>query len=153
MNVVDYFINWDRLDSNTIPVPESGCLIYLGYLNSSGYGVYEIQNRPYRVHRLFLSRIIGEVPDHLEVCHKCDVPCCVNPEHLFIGSHADNMRDMQNKGRRSPTPLEKRITKLTTKQVIDIRTGELGARGYARKYGVCHKSICKIIHRKTWRHI
>lgn len=87
----------DVLD-NFVPVTESGCLIWLG-TTVAGYGVVSWKNKPIKVHRLMWEIHRGPIPDGLLICHKCDVPCCANHNHLFIGTYQDNTRDAVQKNR------------------------------------------------------
>jgi hypothetical protein len=84
-----------KLEDYAVPVPEAGCWIWnLGKL-SEGYG-WHIKEKAHRfIYRIF----IGPIPDNLHVLHKCDVPCCVNPKHLFLGTMSDNIKDCVLKGR------------------------------------------------------
>jgi hypothetical protein len=79
---------------HTIPVPWSGCWLWEGYVRS-GYG----RLRGKSVHRLAWEEVNGPIPAGLSICHRCDVRLCCNPEHLFLGTNADNNRDMSAKGR------------------------------------------------------
>lgn len=98
-------IAWDdpRLPSTfwskVIPEPNSGCWLWLGERSAGGYGRLEIDGRRHRVHRMVAGLVA--CTDGLFVCHRCDEPLCCNPDHLFIGTHTDNMRDMVSKGRAS----------------------------------------------------
>ena len=65
------------------------------------YGGIKIAGKMKRAHRISWELTNGPIPDGLFVCHHCDVPLCINPDHLFLGTHTDNMRDMIKKGRKS----------------------------------------------------
>ena len=116
-----------------------------------GYGTITIGSRNLgkrSVHRLAYELFIGPIPDGKCVLHHCDNPSCVNPEHLFLGTQADNLRDMTVKGRRH--------TKLAPSQVREIReqyqpgSRVFGSRALGRRYGVEHPTILAIINGVTW---
>ena len=92
----------------------------------------------------------------LVVCHKCDVRACVNPEHLFLGTMMDNVRDMMEKGRGQHGE-KNRSAKLTTEQVRRIKTmlaeGFMRVSDIAREYGVTHSTIGCIARGTSWRHV
>lgn len=76
------------------------CLVWTGSTNSCGYGTVKHFGKQVRAHQLSYILNVAPIPKGLHVLHKCDVPACVNPKHLFLGTHQDNMDDMNKKGRR-----------------------------------------------------
>ena len=89
------------LEANSIPEPNSGCWLWTGYTQDDGYGLVRHGTRGpgIRAHRLSLQIATGQSGDGLLACHRCDMPSCVNPSHLFWGSVRDNARDASAKGR------------------------------------------------------
>ena len=80
-------------------VRENGCWLWQRAKTNQGYGSLVIGGERWKAHRLAYSVFRGPIPEGLYVCHKCDVPQCVNPYHLFLGTHSDNMQDASKKGR------------------------------------------------------
>ncbi len=120
-----------------------------------GYGVFRYKTRVITAHRVAYMLYVGDIPPNLCVLHTCDNPKCVNPAHLFLGTQQDNMADRDNKNRqvRGERCV---LSKLTESEVLSIRhfhkNGESG-RQLARRYSVCHRTINRVIHRETWKHI
>lgn len=80
--------------------PNTGCWLWTrSTLQSGGYGVISLNKKPHRVHVLSYRLFVGEIGPGMFVCHKCDTPPCFNPDHLFLGTQADNMRDASKKKR------------------------------------------------------
>lgn len=90
-----------------MPTPNGGCWLWPGATGDRGHGVLGAGGRGeglLRAHRLAFEMFVGPIPDGLHVCHHCDEPRCCNPAHLFLGTDADNMRDMALKGRGCKSP-------------------------------------------------
>ena len=120
-----------------------------------GYGAFAVKRKPIRAHRYSYELHNGKVPKSLLVCHTCDVPSCVNPEHLFVGTHADNSADMVSKERQAHQRGELHpSSKLTDEDVLEIRSAAgFYQRELAKKYGISRSHISMILHRKRWAHI
>ena len=84
-------------------IPFSGCWIWMRSIGNKGYGNVAVGNKGWLAHRLSFSIFNRGLPGGLHVCHRCDVPSCVNPDHLFLGTDRDNLLDSINKGRRPKT--------------------------------------------------
>lgn len=148
----------DRLMAKHEPVTESGCWLWTGMVNSYGYGRIKYNRHELGAHRASYEIFNGQIPESMKVCHRCDVPCCVNPSHLFLGTDRDNNQDMIRKGRaRYPGHVSAGETnpsvKLTEKNVLDIRASSEPAGLLAKKYNVTRECIYGIRNRRTWRHI
>lgn len=86
------------LMDNTVKIPFAGCWIWMGSCKN-GYGRASILGKETYAHRYVHERLVGPVPLGMYVLHRCDTRCCINPAHLFIGTHAQNLQDMATKGR------------------------------------------------------
>ncbi len=93
----------EKFANLVIPEPNSGCHLYIGAWDGRGYGAVRHQGRQLKAHRYAWELAHGPIAAGLWVLHKCDTPCCVNPDHLYLGTILDNGRDMgkRSRGRRS----------------------------------------------------
>lgn len=136
------------------------CHLWTGYIEPGGYGHVRVGSKSIGAHRISWElHNKMKIPKGLCVLHKCDVRHCVNPEHLFLGTHKDNVVDMIQKGRQvlNPTFGENHFSaKLKEKDVKEIR--KLLSLGHAiasigKRYSVSHIPILKIKNNITWRHV
>lgn len=156
-----------RFNERYIPEPNSGCWLWIGSPLKGGYGQLKIDKRVVQAHRLSWQIHYGEIPHGILICHKCDTPACVNPQHLFSGTPAENTRDAANKGRMAkgdasgarkyPERLARgesvAISKLTSQTALAIFHATESYDKLAVKYGVTKSAIAAIKWGKTWRHI
>ena len=138
-----------------------GCWIWTAGKLPNGYGrTNRVRAGSRLAHRAAYAAAHGTPPPNMVVRHKCDVRACVNPDHLEIGTVADNNRDTLQRGRLvSYKGARNGNSRLTDGDVISIRADfvsgdpRFGTRGLARQYGVSHQLIGKIVHREMWTHI
>lgn len=137
----------DFIEENSVKIPESGCWIWMKSLTARGgygqvsYGSYGTE----KAHRLSMVAFHGGIPaDGLYVCHTCDTPSCVNPNHLFLGDGMDNHKDMVSKGRGNYARIAKQMRKLSDEAVRAIRASKGTQLQLAEKYGVSGGAIGQI---------
>ena len=142
----------DRIESNFIPEPNSGCWIWLGNIQKSGHGRMKVRGATTPVHRAAWEAFRFPVPPGLSVCHSCDVPGCVNPDHLFLGTSADNHADRNRKGRQARGERSGRA-KLTAAQVMEIRNDLRSGLKIAAAYGMGSSQVYRIKNGENWSHL
>lgn len=152
-----------------------GCWTWTGPATSDGYGRLFRGGKTIRAHRLSYEMHKGDIPDGMNVCHRCDNPPCVNPDHLFLGTTADNMADKKQKGRgnepsrsgnnhwmnRKPESVAKGSafgrSDLTDSRVLQIKlryvAGGITQRALAAEFGISYKNLNLILSGKTWKHV
>jgi hypothetical protein len=134
---------------------EGGCWEWTGYKSSKGYGRLKANGSDLYAHRVAYELWVGPIPSGLDVRHKCDNPCCVNPDHLKTGTHQDNMDDKVERNRQIKGENHGNA-KLTEDDVVEIRV-LLGfgvyQRQIARQFGISQYIITRINTGKNWKHV
>ena len=166
---------WSKVDKT-----QEGCWLWQGTLFSQGYGCFKVAGRMLKAHRVAYTYSCGLIPEGLVICHTCDNPRCVNPAHLFVGTHKENTADMMAKGRGyASNPARKKRTVLlerhgshlhpeirrgdrngravlSPQQVEDIRCryarGGISQFALSAEYGVAQTTISAIVRRKNWNY-
>ena len=142
-----------RFELQHCPVPESGCWLWTGCVNRAGYGRINVCGRVWLAHRASWLIHRGNIPEGMQVCHKCDTPGCVNPDHLFIGTNADNHADKIAKGRQGAARGESHWNaKLTADQVAAIRSDKRLSSTIAREYGISERYVYNLRY-FDWRRV
>jgi hypothetical protein len=145
---------WGRMS----PEPNTGCWLWTGTVLHYGHGVIQIRKKAWQAHRLAWTLARGPIPEGAFVCHRCNVPACCNPDHLYIGDAQTNQRDVDESGHRAKGERQG-LSKLTEDDVRSIRaeyrrySDTHGAPALAKKYGVTRTPILHIINGKTWSHV
>lgn len=135
---------------------ETGCQEWIAALNSDGYGKFGIDGSWVLAHRFSWTLVYGSIPCGMLILHKCNNPKCVNPSHLYVGTDADNARDMLEADPYCRSGEANNRAKLSNSNVIEIR--RLLSEGVMQKdiapiFGVHSGSISKIANGKIWNHI
>jgi hypothetical protein len=145
-------LSLENLLENTTPVPECGCFLWDGWLDTNGYG--KVTGKALAVHRLVMEATLGRKLSGEEVvCHTCDVRSCINPRHMYVGSHTQNMADRNARGRVARGERIHTAT-LTDDAVREIRSfPEVTAREWAEKFGVTKSSIMRARSGRGWKHV
>jgi len=148
---IQKYTDRELIERHSCPEPNSGCWLWLGHVNGSSYGRLGRGRCERQVHRLSYRAYIAPIPSGMNVLHKCDVPSCVNPDHLFLGSLSDNMQDCLRKGRYVALRGEASIrAKLTYGAVEKIRQSHATVTELAKRFGVSRRAIQFVKDGKTW---
>ncbi len=151
-----------RFHQKYIPVTNCGCWIWTDAPDKYGYGRLQIGGKAVKAHRISYEIHKGDLDKNKLVCHTCDMPICVNPDHLYLGTNQDNMDDMVRRNRSVPAynphpgELNGRAV-LTHDDVVDILykyyyLGENSGK-LSEKYPVTTSGIQSILRGKTWKHV
>ena len=134
-----------------------GCWRWAGVIMANGYGRFfrcreggKVKYVP--AHRYSWELHYGPVPAGMQVCHRCDNPCCVNPAHLFLGTHADSMADRNQKGRqaRATSHGNSRLDPLKVLWIRDQKRRGRGAKSMAKELGVNKSTVQRVLQGRTW---
>lgn len=146
--------NLERFRDKFVPEPNSGCWLWCGSTTDTGYGRVKVNGKIQRAHRVSYELHNGLIPEGLNVCHTCDTPLCVNPDHLFLGTQQDNITDMIQKGRAVYVKgASNGRSKLTEEQVWEVYHAEGTQVEIAAQYEVTQQLVSLIKRKKNWRHI
>lgn len=140
---------------------ETGCMEWTGSRFRTGYGRFRLKGRTQSAHRVAYELSVGPIPDGMLICHRCDNPPCVNPDHLFVGTKSDNAADMIRKGRhwivtdpsRRRTGADAHRATLTVdavRTVFVLRREGLSQRAIAKSVGTTQGHVSRILNGKTW---
>jgi hypothetical protein len=146
---------WERVQKT------KSCWLWTGLKNELGYGLIRIRYTPHRAHRVAWEITYGKIPDGFYVCHACDNPSCVRPDHLMLGTSHSNMTDMRHKGRGTIPPVrygeQNNKTKLNADIVRDIRrkyaTGNYTYKQLGSEYSISYATIRQVVIGRTWQYV
>jgi hypothetical protein len=155
----------EELMQKAEPIPFSGCFVLTYYGDGDGYCRVRYGKEHIYAHRLSYLLAVGPIAPGLCVCHHCDTPSCINPHHLFLGTHRENMMDMVKKGRNAKGGLfmpgrgsgligeNHGCSKLSNADVYAIRASNLTNTALAMMYGVDRRTVGEIKRRVIWKHL
>ena len=132
---------WDRVDKTGGP---DACWEWTAGLDGRGYGCFHIDGRPVKAHRLAYEEVKGEILNGLVVCHLCDNRKCVNPDHLFVGTQGDNIRDAHAKGRLNPISGTRKFTDEQIARVIELREAGWSNLAIAEDTGISSSYVSRL---------
>lgn len=136
----------DKFNEKVV-ISADGCWHWSGLKDKDGYGLLNYARKVLRAPVVALELDGRPVPKGKYACHRCDNPGCIRPDHLYVGTPAENMRDAVERRRLRPR------SKLTANQVIEIRSAGGTDEATALRYGVARATVSLIRERKTWRHL
>ncbi len=140
---------WSRVSRGT------GCWVWTGARRASGYGVVQWNGSPQYAHRVAWSLTQGTIPPRMFVCHICDNRLCARPDHLFLGTPADNAADAAAKGRmpRGEGHPRARLTEVAVREIRRLAADGMPYLEIARVTGYPSAAVAHAFYRRTWRHV
>ena len=133
-----------------------GCWIWTGGKDADGYGHTTFRNYTRKAHRMAYIAWKGEIPDGLQVCHTCDKPSCINPDHLFLGTIGENMRDKFSKGRQKVRGEESAVAIIKeqdVRDIFDMKEKGMTPSQISKNKGLGLVHVCQILKRRIWKHV
>lgn len=166
-------VEFRRFAEKLSPEPTTGCWLWTGAAISTGYGYFRADGKSRRAHRVAFEHFVRPLIGDEIVCHRCDTPACVNPRHLFAGTHKDNAEDRDRKGRAGNTEPPHRRGEFANRAVLtDANVREArrlyalpratkrrgvespgSTRSLARRFGVSQSTMRAAINGESWGHI
>lgn len=134
---------------------EAGCWIWMGAETVKGYGSVRFHGSPFRAHRVSYELHFGSIPDGMRVCHTCDTPLCVRPDHLWLGSQLENVRDRESKGRTAVGEINGKSL-LTVEDVREMRrlfSQGVGRARLAERFQRDYKTVHSVVMGLSWKHV
>ena len=146
-------VPWPKRFRRRFKPLDEGCWLWRGGVNPDGYGTFTIEGKHIGAHRAAYEYHCGPIPDGTHVCHTCDNPSCVNPDHLFVGTVADNMADMRRKRRSRPgeNHPQAKLKWVNVQEIREESQNGVPQSHLASFYGVSQPTISAIVQRKIWR--
>lgn len=141
-----------KIEENSLRIPESGCWIWMSTMHPGGYGRVCSGKKPFFAHRVSYELKHGEIPKGMMALHHCDVRCCVNPDHIFVGTQQDNMTDKVRKNRQARGSNHGNA-KLTEDQAREIKFSSETSIKLASKFGYSASMIRAIKNGIWWKHL
>ncbi len=143
----------ERFEDKVCRVPIAGCWLWMGAIDPNGYGRFRgPDGKTLLAHRFAFEQEVGPIPGGLDLCHRCDLPTCCNPAHMFIGTQKANMEDAVRKGRTSRGS-HRPLAVLSDDQVRAIKADGDLYKAIAARYGVNPVTIGDIKRGKSWSHV
>jgi len=147
---------FNRFINKVLVDPITGCHNWIAYIRPDGYGDFRMGEKKEIAHRAAWLLLVGDIPDDLWVLHHCDNRKCVNPDHLYLGTHEDNMQDVVDRKRRKGICIKEGngLAILIEEEVKEIRdkyaTGKYSQEVLAEEYFTCSSNIGCIVRGETW---
>ncbi len=133
------------------------CWEWTGNISRKGYGHFMMKRKTFYAHRVsyLLFNGGGLLPKNIKVLHQCDNPKCINPDHLFLGTDADNSKDRNSKERqaRGESHAKSKISEKDVKKIRELNLSGMSIRAISKKFPIDESNISRIINKKTWKHL